>query len=301
MAKTQEAQTQAHSISDRAKQAAGLPAVVSDLTPEQRAELARMDDEDAGQGVSTAMDDNIVPLVRLLHYTAPQVDRRDPAYIEGAEPGDIWVKGAPAGMEIVRGGTGILFQPCYYHRDVFEWVPRDSGGGGGKGLVAIHNYREEKEVPGARQDSKDKWHWTTADGTHDLVGTRHCAGYLYLVNGLKLPFIVSVSGSRIQFMKDWVSLMNTKLVTEGKNRGQPKAAHTHLYRITSEPRSNDDGKWFTYRAQVEREVSPDERLAGREIFKRFKVGELVGEVPTDEGEKGASASTPSRERVDATV
>src|SRR6202035_3091033 len=47
---------------------------------------------DAGRGVSTAQEDNQVPLIYVLQPLSPQVDKRSEQYVEGAEPGDLWLR-----------------------------------------------------------------------------------------------------------------------------------------------------------------------------------------------------------------
>ena len=55
---------------------AGLPAEMLD-------ELI----QDAGAGTSQSADDNIVPFIALLQDMSPEVKKRDPEYVEGAEVG----------------------------------------------------------------------------------------------------------------------------------------------------------------------------------------------------------------------
>ena len=49
-----------------------------------------------GAGVSTDMADNLVPMGRILQKNSPEVEKNDPNYIQGAEPGDIYIKNAHA-------------------------------------------------------------------------------------------------------------------------------------------------------------------------------------------------------------
>src|SRR5215475_3414815 len=88
---------------------------------------ADLSDQYAGMGTSHAADDNLVPLVYILQKQSPQVERQDTRHIKGAEAGDIWLRNSP--KEIVKGGEGILFQPCYFTINWIEWVPRERGGG----------------------------------------------------------------------------------------------------------------------------------------------------------------------------
>src|SRR3982751_762076 len=90
---------------------------------------------DAGAGLSTSADDNIVPFIILLQDMSPEVKKRDPNYVEGAEAGmylnratkQLW-----AGDRAMAERTGfpvLEFQHCYFDRQVVEWIPRQDGGG----------------------------------------------------------------------------------------------------------------------------------------------------------------------------
>src|SRR3972149_2403505 len=73
-------------------------------------EMAAMMKADAGQGISTAPEDNLVPLIYVLQATSPAVKKGDPSRIDGAEAGDFWLRNSSE--PIVRGEDGLLFQPC---------------------------------------------------------------------------------------------------------------------------------------------------------------------------------------------
>ena len=81
------------------------------------AALAAMMEKDAGKGVSTAQEDNLVPLIYVLQTNSPQVNKRDERYIEGAEPGDLWLRNAP--QPIVKGAEGVAI-PALLLQQVLE-------------------------------------------------------------------------------------------------------------------------------------------------------------------------------------
>ena len=85
--------------------------------PALPAALADMMEKDAGKGVSTAQEDNLVPLIYVLQANSPQVNKRDERYIEGAEPGDFWLRNAP--QPIVKGAEGVAI-PALLLQQVLE-------------------------------------------------------------------------------------------------------------------------------------------------------------------------------------
>src|SRR4051812_20868508 len=86
------------------------------------AEMMELYEGDAGQGVSTSVEDNLVPFVGILQAQSPQVLKRNPKYVEGAEASDIFLTSL---NRYWKGETGILFQPCAFGREFVEWRLRD--------------------------------------------------------------------------------------------------------------------------------------------------------------------------------
>ena len=58
------------------------------------AELLVDTEKDAGMGVSFKQEDQLLPLIYILQSGSPAVDKRGDNYIDGAEPGDFWLRNA---------------------------------------------------------------------------------------------------------------------------------------------------------------------------------------------------------------
>jgi hypothetical protein len=82
-----------------------------------------------GATVSHRLEDNVLPLVRLLQTNSPEVNRRNAAYVEGASPGDWYFRDAP--VEIVRGEEGFEIQPIMIDHVYVQWKA-ERGGFSGK-------------------------------------------------------------------------------------------------------------------------------------------------------------------------
>ena len=87
-------------------------------------EMNKMMAAHAGKGVSTAVEDNIVPLIYILQSNSPQVQKKGEQYVEGAEAGHIWFRGTKI---TVDGDRGINVVPCTMNKCWVEWMP-DRGG-----------------------------------------------------------------------------------------------------------------------------------------------------------------------------
>ena len=79
-----------------------------------------MFEKDANQGLGNlGMDDLAIPFLRILSDTSPQIKKRDPQYIEGAESGMIY---NTLTKEIYDGEAGAKVIPCAYQRQYIEWI-----------------------------------------------------------------------------------------------------------------------------------------------------------------------------------
>jgi hypothetical protein len=276
---------------------------------------------DAAKGVSRAAEDNLVPLIYVLQAQSPQVNRRNPAYIEGAEAGSIWLRDADA--PIIPGDDGVLFQPCYFDHDVVEWVPRDSGGG----LVARHQFEkfstgraetmdELVERLGAKPERRDDKNPNRIDyilpNGNELIETRYHAGFAIHGDSV-MPYVIPLSGSGHSVSKRWMFKMSTIVVPvlqqeieQARAAGeplpvpQPLPSYACYYRLRTRLRSNASGEWFVLDPVRERMVEglepaleqmrqgqmPDwvpgpDYMRGLALHDAFASGEKQADAPTE--------------------
>jgi hypothetical protein len=83
-----------------------------------------------GAGVSDDPRDTVQNTIKLLQTNAKETNRRDPKYVNGAEPGDYFLFGVPE--PIIKGEEGFLFTPIGPQPSYMEWLPD------GAGLAARH-------------------------------------------------------------------------------------------------------------------------------------------------------------------
>lgn len=236
-------------------------------------------ERDAGKGVSTAQEDNLVPLIYILQAQSPQVNKRNAAYIEGAEASDIWLRNAPD--PIVRGDTGFLFQPCFFNKDWIEWVPRDSGGG----FVARHLElpQDAKKIEDPKNPNRVKY---IRPNQNEVVETRHHVGYVITENG-PLPYVISLSGSGHTVSRQWMFMMNGAQID-----GQKAPSFAKLYRLKSKERSNAAGTWFAFDVKDEGWVETDtDYQRGLELHDAFVKGEKRAEAPVAAGGDNTDADS----------
>lgn len=251
---------------------AGLPAELAD-------EMLK----DAGRGLSTAQEDNIVPLIYILQSGSPQAKPKDPEYIEGAEAGFIWLRNAQ--QPLVDGQTGILFQLCSVSKSLNEWRPRNSGGG----FVGRHDDMPEDARQVEDPQNPNRLRWLRRNG-NEIMDTWSHAGFVLKADGGALPYIIPMSSTGISVSRQWMTLMNSKFLP-GTSKTAPIWAG--LYRLRTKERSNPAGSWYTWSVQDAGWVrTTDEYNRGKALHEAFAKGEKVAEAPIDGRAKGDDDEIP---------
>ena len=240
------------------------------------AALATRMQADAGKGVSTAQEDNLVPLIYLLQALSPQVNKRGNDYIDGAEAGSIWLRNSP--HPIVNGEVGILFQPCHFHKDWVEWVPRDSGGG----LVARYENLPKDAKSVVDDKNPNKVRFVTPNG-NEVMETRYHAGYAILDDGTALPYIIPLTSSGHGISRQWMFMMNSHATADGSV--VPSWART--YRLKTKQRSNAAGTWFTWEVSEGDWVNDAAYERGARLFKAFETGTKQADLPQEGNQERA--------------
>jgi len=109
--------------------------------------------QDAGAGAdNVTAKDLAIPFLVILQPLSPQVDKKKPDFIKGAEAGFVL---NTVSQELIKEPVLIKVIPCYYEQKLIEWQPRETGGG----LVNIYDAtdpiaaRAKREPGGTRTES----------------------------------------------------------------------------------------------------------------------------------------------------
>jgi len=224
-----------------------------------------------GEGISTAAEDNFVPLVYVLQTGSRQVIN-GPAHIEGAIAGSFLMRNAP--QPIVDGDTGFIFQPCYFYKDFAEWVPRESGGG----LVGMH-----RTLPGNVTEIKDvrnpnKIKWRTPSG-NEILERRNHLGFVIHEDGTALAYAIPFTSTGHSVSRNWMTVMQNRTLN-----GVVPPSYAFLYRFRTRQRSNALGNWYVPDIQPEQHhatltasgmVNTQLRDRGKAFFESCKAGDRL--------------------------
>ncbi len=263
------------------------------ISAEMAAELA----EDAGAGTSQSADDNIIPFIVLLQDMSPEVKKRDPEYVEGAEVGMLLNKAtrqlyASDAKQAEETGLPLLaFQPVAFDRAVIEWVPRNAGGG----FVARHEIRgtidNTYQAIGAKQvpDAADpnRMVWKSADGKNDIVDTRYHYGNCIGADGMISPAVISMSSTGHTASREWMTLMNNFKVRAPNGSLVVAPSWSKWYTVRSKGKTNTKGDFFVFTVE-DGGIITDRAI--RDAGKQLNIAFSSGKVRTEDSAAASAAS-----------
>jgi hypothetical protein len=249
------------------------------LTEEMRNMMAA----DSGKGVSTAIEDNVVPLVYILQALSPQVQKKKEEYVEGAEAGNIWFRGTKTA---VSGDEGIPVVPCYFQKVWIEWLPNRGG------FAARHDERPDDAVLKSDTENPKRKFWARPNG-NIVVETREHVVVVLDVFDAPTPFVVPMSGSGHSSSRNWMTLMGRKFIPETDIKAP---AYGYIYRMKTIFRTNDQGDWYMWEIVDENDeptvlTDPTVYRMARQIEHDFGKGKLKsGQADIDSTDIGAGAA-----------
>lgn len=232
---------------------------------------------DAGLGLSTHADDNIVPLLYVLQDNSPQVKERDAEYIKGARPGDIWIKGSDF---TIKPEEGLEVQPCAFRKDFVEWIPRKQGGG----YVGRHDTMptDAREVTDPENPNRKRF---VLPNGNEIVETRY-----HYVRARGMSIVIPLSSTGHTVSRDWMAKMNSMKL--GNGASAPAFAQT--WRLSTKLKTNSAGEWFSITTEPVGWVqSVQDYNAGKELYEQVMSGQVTAAAEDDAQRSAASATTGS--------
>jgi hypothetical protein len=237
-----------------------VPGVAPDQLPAEWLDQAK---RYSGRGVSTKAEDQLIPLVYLLQQNSPQVDKRGSKYVQDAEAGDFFLRGA---LRPIRSGvTGIEVIPCGMLRKWVEFLPERRG------------YVGESNTPPADLESRI----THENGIEKIVQVRRSNGntivdtrqFYLLIEGR--AYALPCSSTKHVFARGWVTYQHQLQLPND----DLLPAFAHRYLLTSFPDRNGKGNYFSLRFADLGPVSLAELEAGNALFEAVTRGTVRGEAP----------------------
>lgn len=188
--------------------------------------------------IQFSRDELSIPFLRILQKGSPQVNKRDPLYVKGAEPGMFY---NTLTKELWSGeDSGVVVVMASFMTNYTEWWPRDSKQG--NGFVADHGTDATCLRDTVRNDKNQD---ITNRGTQI---TKSALYHLVIVDpetGDTQQVAFPLAGTQLKKSKQWNSLVGGMLVNRPDGSGKFKpAAYYMAWQLTTVFESNDQGDWF---------------------------------------------------------
>ncbi|MDB4534196.1 hypothetical protein N9242_04925 [Vicingaceae bacterium] len=211
--------------------------MANEVAMKKSAELSTdlMDDilEFAGEGAAFGADEMQIPFIRALQALSPQLNKKKPEYIDGAEQGDLFntVTG-----QVWKGEEGVTIIPCYQVTKYLEFTPRDMGGGF-RGEISPTNPVLQQTT---RQGSKE----LLPTGNELVKSDQH---YCLVLDGEGSfqPAVIDMKSTQLKVSRRWktqIAMQKIKHPKTGQMITPPLFATE--WKITTVEESNDQGSWF---------------------------------------------------------
>lgn len=240
--------------------------------------------EDAGPN-EFGKEDLAIPFFRALQDGSPQVKKREPTYIEGAEAGMFFntVTG-----EIYTGDPGVVMIPVAYTPSFTEWKPKRGG------FVRDHGADASimlKTTKGGQDDKED----VLENGN---VVSRAGLYYVFLYNevtGAVSEVAFSLSSTGLSISRKWNTMIRSLRIPRDKAnpmKGSVEPAMFYMsYRVKTFLDHRDAGDFFSYEIKPYKPtvelgpLGPSIYLAAREFKKMIGAGSVqVKHEAASEGE-----------------
>jgi len=210
---------------------------------------------DAHAGFENVRQQSVaLPILKLLQNGSAEAQKRNQAYVDGAEPGMLL---NTVTKKIYDGSKGISVVPCHYKLEYQEWSDYGTGSG-----------RPEQIYP----DTSDILTKTTKDqigkdrlpnGNYILTVGQH---FVLIVDGENTETaLISMSSSQGKISRKWNSMMMS-ITLNGKNGNYTPPSFSHVYKITTVLNSGKGNQWYGYNVS---KIGPVQDQAVYERAKQF--------------------------------
>ena len=215
-------------------------------------------------------EDMSVPFLRILAQLSPQVNKRDGAYVQGAEPGMIYNTVA---NEAYDGEKGILLVPCYYNRRYVEWKPREAGGG------YVGSYGADDPI--INTTYRDQRGNDVLPNGNLLTNTAQFFVLLLGDDGIPQRCLLTMTSTQLKKARKWVTQMQSRTAM-GKNGLFVLPMMSQVYRLRTVEERNDKGSWFGWEISHERPLDLGTEKMVFDMGVAFSNSVRAGEVKVKE-------------------
>lgn len=176
-----------------------------------------------------------IPFIRILQTLSPQLNKKKPEYILGAQEGMFF---NTVTKEIYGPTINVIV--LKFDRIFIEWLPERGG------LVNYHSPEHAEQVA---EDKSIFGAWKTKTG--NILQENYV--YFIVLDGKMEEgvSILSLASTGIKIAREWNRLMTTHIMENGR-RALPFYL---IWTLETEYRENDKGNWYTFKVRTKNYIS----------------------------------------------
>ena len=225
----------------------------------------------AGEGTSYDSSEMQIPFVRIIQALSPQIKKKDPMYIAGADQGDAF---NTVTSQFWNGEEGLVVVPCYQETKFLEFVPRESGGGFMGELDPSNPEIQKTDRKGSREVLQNGNELVKSDQHYCLVVGQ---------DGMIQPAIVDMKSSQLKVSKRWKTQIAMQKIRHPKTDALlTPAVYATMWKLTTVEESNDQGTWYNWSVVKEGLVQTKEVLEQAKLFRQQVIKGAVKAVDDTE-------------------
>jgi hypothetical protein len=190
---------------------------------------------DAHAGFENVKNNSVaLPILKLLQNGSAEGQKRNQAYVEGAEPGMLI---NTVTKKVYDGSKGIEVIPCHYKLEYQEWS--DFGTGSGRPEQIYPDTSDILTKTTKDQMGKDR----LPNGNYILTVGQHFV--LIVDNGSIETALISMSSSQGKISRKWNAMMMS-INMDGKNGPYTPPSFSHTYKLNTVLNSGKGNQWYGY-------------------------------------------------------
>lgn len=205
-------------------------------------------DEYAGAGHSKRSEDYVMPFLAICQKGSPQLNKKDPKYIDGIEVGDLFNTATLSVWPGEDHDAGVLFVPAHFLKFDVQWWPRTEGGG----YVGTHKIGSDLSKKARTIDGRRM----LPDGTQ-LVETAY---YFGIVQDTGDPAVVAMASTGLGTSRQWQTLMSSFKVKNSRGELVKAPSFARVYRLNTVFQKNDKGDWYNWKVRDEGWIDTSKHL-----------------------------------------
>jgi hypothetical protein len=192
-------------------------------------------ESDAHAGFENVKNNSVaLPILKLLQNGSAEAQKRNQAYVEGAEPGMFL---NTVTKKLYDGAKGITVIPCHYKLEYQEWS--DYGTGSGRPEQIYPDTSDILTKTTKDQINKDR----LPNGNYILTVGNH---FVIIVDGnSNETALICMSSTQGKISRKWVSMMMS-ITWDGKKGPYTPASFSNMYKITSLLNTGKGLQWYGY-------------------------------------------------------